>query len=47
MATVAAVYTVEPFVRQPEDVVRVLAPSDEREKDKNGLAPKTSVSGRA
>ena len=34
MATVAAVYTVEPFVRQPEDVVRVLAPSDEREKDK-------------
>ena len=29
-----AVYTVEPFVRQPEDVVRVLAPSDEREKDK-------------
>ena len=34
MATVAAVYTMEPFVRQPEDVVRVLAPSDEREKDK-------------
>ena len=34
MATVAAVYTVEPFVRQPEDVIRVLAPSDEREKEK-------------
>ncbi len=34
MATVAAVYTVEPFMRQPEDVIRVLAPSDEREKEK-------------
>ena len=34
MATVAAVYTVEPFVRQPEDVMRVLAPRDEREKEK-------------
>ena len=34
MATVTAVYTVEPFVRQPEDVIRVLAPRDEREKVK-------------
>lgn len=34
MATVAAVYTVEPNVRQPEDVIRVLAPRDEREKHK-------------
>ena len=34
MATVTAVYTVEPFVHQPEDVIRVLAPSDEREKEK-------------
>jgi hypothetical protein len=34
MATVAAVYTVEPFVRQGEDVIRVLAPRDERDKDK-------------
>jgi hypothetical protein len=33
MATVAAVYTVKPFVRQAEDVIRVLAPHDEREKD--------------
>ena len=31
MATVAAVYTVTPFVREPEDIVRVLAPCDERE----------------
>ena len=34
IATVAAVYTVEPFMRQPEDVIRVLAPRDEREKEK-------------
>lgn len=34
MATVAAVYTVEPFVRQPEDVIRLLAPRDERETQK-------------
>ncbi|MHC4092279.1 MAG: ISKra4 family transposase [Planctomycetota bacterium] len=34
MATVTAVYTVEPFVRQPEDVIRVLAPRDEREMQK-------------
>jgi hypothetical protein len=34
MATVTAVYTVEPFVRQPEDVIRVLAPRDERETQK-------------
>lgn len=33
MATVAAVYTVPPVVREPEDIVRVLAPRDEREKD--------------
>jgi hypothetical protein len=34
MATVAAVYTVEPWLRQAEDVIRVLAPRDERETDK-------------
>jgi len=34
MATVAAVYTVAPNVRQPDDVMRVLAPSDQREKHK-------------
>jgi hypothetical protein len=34
MATVAAVYTAPPFVRQPQDVIRVLAPRDEREKEK-------------
>lgn len=32
MATVAAVYTIAPYVRQPEDIVRVLAPHNEREK---------------
>lgn len=31
MATVAAVYTIAPHVRQPEDVVRVLAPHRERD----------------
>jgi hypothetical protein len=31
MATVAAVYTIAPQVRQPEDVVRVLAPHNERD----------------
>ncbi len=31
MATVAAVYTVAPNVRQPDDVMRVLAPRNERE----------------
>jgi hypothetical protein len=31
MATVAAVYSIAPHVRQPEDVVRVLAPHHERE----------------
>jgi len=31
MATVAAVYTIAPHVRQPEDIVRVLAPHNERE----------------
>lgn len=30
MATVATVYTVAPFVRQPEDIVRGLAPRNER-----------------
>jgi hypothetical protein len=32
MATVAAVYTIEPYVRQPEDIIRVMAPHHEREK---------------
>jgi hypothetical protein len=32
MATVAAVYTVAPHVRKPEDVVRTLAPKREKEK---------------
>ena len=31
MATVAAVYTIAPYVRTPEDVVRTLAPHNERE----------------
>jgi hypothetical protein len=31
MATVAAVYTIAPHVRQPEEVVRVLAPHHERD----------------
>lgn len=34
MATVATVYTIEPFVRQPEQVVRSLAPIHEVEKVK-------------
>jgi len=32
MATVAAVYTVAPHVRRPEDIVSVMAPQNEREK---------------
>ncbi|MGH9197976.1 MAG: hypothetical protein ACRD1T_19855, partial [Acidimicrobiia bacterium] len=32
MATVAAVYTIAPYVRSPEDVVRTLAPYHERER---------------
>lgn len=39
MATVAAVYTVAPFVRTPEDVVRSLAPHHERAPTQ-GAAPK-------
>ncbi len=31
MATVATVYTIAPYVRKPEDVVRTLAPYNERE----------------
>lgn len=31
MATVAAVYTIAPHVRQPEDIIRLLAPHNERE----------------
>jgi hypothetical protein len=31
MATVATVYTIAPYVRRPEDVVRTLAPHNERE----------------
>lgn len=34
MATVAAVYTVAPYVRAPEDIVRVLAPGREAETDR-------------
>ncbi len=32
MATVAAVYTIAPHVRRPEDIVSVMAPQNEREK---------------
>lgn len=32
MATVAAVYTIAPFVRKPEDIVQVMAPHNQREK---------------
>ena len=32
MATVATVYTLPPFKREPEDIVRSLAPRDERER---------------
>lgn len=32
MATVAAVYSIAAYVRRPEDIVRVLAPHNEREK---------------
>jgi len=46
MATVAAVYTVAPNVRQPDDVMRVLAPSDQREKQKATSSPRQACLGK-